>query len=298
MPNTRKRHIQRGGSIASDQVNQLTAKSCASFVYPKHVKQIMQSSPTFVDTTSQQVGGGQTASASWFYTTFVPYMTSLCEYSGDPTHVIPTLQNMWNAQYPEAKLSKRVATHMLREFVTANKGMTIPSSVHTLSIPLNWITNTSSSQSSKHTYEMVGGAATNCLYDTNYALHNRDNYDQWRGNMGTSTPFGTTVPKNTLSDVYNWFIGKTTIFNPGNANPTHQNQMQYLSKSGPNDPITIPALSDVTTTVPAMHGDVDTNVSIFPNTHSGSYNSSHRETPYARAGGRRRQRRTRRRGKK
>lgn len=140
---------------------------------------------------------------------------------------------------------------------------------------------------------MIGGGPQ-CLYDTNYTLYNRDNYDRWRGNMGSSTPFGSSVPQNTLSDMYNWFVGKTTILAPGNTNPTHQNQMQYLSQTGPRDPIHVPALSDVTSTVPAMHGDVDTNVGIFPGAPSSQYAHVSRRTPLARAGGRRRQRQTRR----
>lgn len=292
MPNTRKRtKKQRGGSVASDNVNRLNAKSCTSFVYPIHVQNVMKS-PTHPDTL--QVGGGQATSASWFYTEFVPYMTSLCEFSHHPTDVIPAMQTMWNTKYPEGKLSKRAATHMLREFVTANKDMTSASSTDALSVPLSWMASYGANvQSNKGTYDMIGGGPQ-CLYDTNYTLHNRDNYDRWRGNMGSSTPFGSTVPQNTLSDMYNWFVGKTTILAPGNANPTHQNQMQYLSQTGPRDPIRVPVLSDMTSTVPAMHGDVDTNVSVFPGVSTGQYASVSRRTPLARAGGRRRQRRTRR----
>ena len=182
---------------------------------------------------------------------------------------------------------------MLREFVTANKDMTSASSTDALSVPLSWMMDRTRPLSGDETSEMIGGGPQ-CLYDTNYTIHNRDNYDRWRGNMGSSTPFGTSVPKNSLSDMYNWFVGKTTILAPGNANPTHQNQMQYLSQTGPTDPIRVPALSDMTATVPAMHGGLDTNVGIFPSVSTGQYASTSRQTPMARAGGRRRQRRTRR----
>ena len=138
MPNTRKQYRQRGGSIASDNVNRLTAKTCTSFVYPTNVRIVMQPSPVYADTL--QVGGGDVAQASWFYTEFVPFMTTLCEYS-HPTDVITVMQNKWNVKYPEAKLSKRVATHMLREFVTANKDVATASSANNLSIPLSWMTN-------------------------------------------------------------------------------------------------------------------------------------------------------------
>lgn len=289
MPRTRK---QRGGSLASDNVNALVAKSCSRFAYPAKVRAVMTASPAHAHSTPphQQSGGGNLANTtSWFYTTFVPHMTRACLSLSTTDTLKDTLdemQAMWNAEHPHAKLSKRAAKQMLREFVGANQNTTdAEADEDHVNVPLQWM-NTATPSS---TYNMVGGAS-NCLYDTNYTVHQNDVYDRYRGNTGGSPPMGATVPQDSFKGLYNWFHGRSTLFAPSTNNPMHQNQVNYLSQSGPNDPIQVaPLNSTVKAQVPVLHGNTES-MGVFPASSSTNYASYTRQTPMARGGGSRRRR--------
>lgn len=288
MPRTRKQH---GGSIASDNVNSLVAKSCSRFVYPTKVMTVMRHVPVQSHSlshhqTRQQAGGGaEKSTLSWFYSQFVPYMTSTCT-TMHPNDTVTAMQQMWNAEHPHARLSKRVAKQMLSEFVTANQSTTNEDDVN---VPLQWMNGSVSSD--PPTYNMVGGSRSRpCLYDTNYTVHNNDAFDRYRGNSGGSPPFGASVPQSSFKGLYDWFQGRRTLFAPTNTNAVHQNQMQYLSQSGPNDAIRIQPLdSHIKAPTPTLHGDTQM-AGVFPASTTTNYASYTRQTPMARAGGSRRRR--------
>lgn len=282
MPRTRK---QRGGSIASDNVNALVAKSCSRFVYPAKVQAVMREAPPSSQPHQQSGGGNHTT--SWFYTAFVPHMTRACT-SLSATDTIGEMQEMWNAEHPNSKLSTRVARQMLREFVEANQNTTDDEADEgDVKVPFRWMSDTNIASGT--TYNMVGGAS-NCLYDTNYTVHKNDVYDRYRGNTGGSPPMGATVPQDSFKELYNWFHGRSTLFAPSANDPTHQNQVQYVSQSGPNDPIHVaPLNSTVKAQVPALHGNTES-MGVFPASSSTNYASYTRQTPMARGGGSRRRR--------
>lgn len=281
MPRTRK---QRGGSIASDNVNALVAKSCSRFMYPTKIKAVMLNAQMHSSTPQQVGGGAEKAQVSWFYSHFVPYLTRSCTVNTTVEYLVAEMQHLWNTQNPRTTLSKRVAKQMLREFVMANQNTTNTEAYHNqVNIPLQWMNETVEPTS---TYEMVGGAS-NCLYDTNYTVHNNDVYDRYRGNMGGSPPMGATVPANSFTRLYDWFTGKTTIFAPSTSNPTHQNQVQYLSQSG-NEPIQVSTLhAHGDAQVPSTHSTTK-RMNVFPTMTDNAVDHSSRNTPLARAGGRRR----------
>lgn len=283
MPRTLK---QRGGSIASDKVNTIVAKSCTRFVYPPKVKAVMLNAQTHSSTPLQlQVGGGDRDNAespvSWFYSNFVPFLTRSCTARMTPMETLDAMQHMWNAEHPRAKMSKRTAKQMLREFVAANRITTDTEAFHNqVNIPLQWMNESVSPTSdSPHTScDMVGGASTACLYDTNYTVHKNDNYDRHRSNSGG-------VPPNSFKSIHDWFNGESTIFAPTASNPAHQNQVQYKSQSGPTDPITVPPLgSNIKADVPVLHGNT-TPMGVFPASEGSNYAAFTRSTPMARAGG-------------
>ena len=286
MPRTRKQH---GGSIASNNVNSLVAKSCSRFVYPTKVSAVMRhphslSHPQHTQHTQQAGGGAEQSALSWFYSQFVPYMTSTCTPM-HPNDTVPAMQQMWNAEHPHARLSKRVAKQMLNEFVTANQSTTNEDDVN---VPLSWMNGSVSNSSS---YNMVGGSRSKpCLYDTNYTVHQNDAFDRYRGNSGGSPPMGATVPQSSFRGLYDWFQGRSTLLAPTNTNAVHQNQVQYLSQSGPNDAISIQPLdSHIKAPAPTLHGDTQM-AGVFPASSTTNYASYTRPTPMARAGGSRRRR--------
>ena len=182
--------------------------------YPKHIHTVMR-------------GGGrrvQVAKAStttnWFQNTFLPYLTNECVHgSQHPEEIVAHMQAFWNTQYAHQPLTKKVAQRMLKEFVTENTQNT-NYALYQYHTPMNW---------SSQTKTLVGGGAKQpaCSSHTNYAAYNYDNYNRWRGNLGASVPVGASIPQNPFQRIYNWFNGRTTILNPGNNNPTVQNQVQY-----------------------------------------------------------------------
>ena len=280
MPRTRKQH---GGSIASDNVNALVAKSCSRVAYSAKVRAVMTGSPPeHAHTTAphQQLGGGNHATG-WFYSTFVPHMTRAC-LSLSATDTLDEMQEMWNAENPRARLSKRAARQMLREFVEANRSTTdAEADEDRVNVPLQWMSSTTRDST---THNMVGGAPSNCLYDTNYTVHHNDAYDRYRGNTGGSPPMGATVPQDSFKGLYNWFHGRSTLFAPSATNPMHQNQVDYLSQSGPNDPISVaPLNSAVKASAPTLHGNSEP-MGVFPASSGTTYAAYTRQTPLARGG--------------
>lgn len=291
MPRTLKQH---GGSIASDNVDSLVAKSCSRFVYPTKVRNVMRHVPVHQHSHSishpqntQQAGGGAEQSVlNWFYSQFVPYMTSKCT-TMHPNDTVTAMQQMWNTEHPNARLSKRAAKQMLNEFVTANRSTT---NKDDMNVPLHWINDSvSNSPNNLSTYNMVGGSRSRpCLYDTNYTVHQNDAFDRYRGNSGGSPPLGATVPQSSFKGLYDWFQGRRTLFAPTNTNAVHQNQVQYLSQSGPKDAISIhPLNSHIKAPTPTLHGDTQL-AGVFPASPTTNYASYTRQTPMARAGGSRR----------
>lgn len=284
MPRTRK---QRGGSIASDNVNSIIAKSCTRFVYPTKVKAVMLNAQAHSSTPPMypQVGGGAESQVSWFYSKFIPYMTQSCTERTTPTETVDAMQHLWNTEHPHAKLSKRAAKQMLREFVAANQNTTDTEAVdNQVNIPLQWMNESAAPASDLHTsYEMVGGAS-DCLYDTNYTVHKHDNYDRYRSNSGG-------IPPHSFKSMYDWFHGDTTIFAPTASNPAHQNQVQYLSQSGPTDPITVQPLGSNVKVDAPTHLTNTKSLGVFPSSDSSNYATFTRSTPMARAGGSRRRHR-------
>lgn len=282
MPRTRKQH---GGSIASDNVNALVAKSCSRFVYPAKVQAVMQGAP-LSSHPHQQSGGGNHTTTSWFYNTFVPHMTRACTTLSGPD-TIDEMQEMWNAENPSSKLSKRVARQMLREFVKANQNTTDDEADGgDVNVPFQWMNNDTHA-ASEATYNMVGGAS-NCLYDTNYTVHKNDVYDRYRGNTGGSPPMGATVPQDSFKGLYNWLQGRSTFLAPSANDPAHQNQVQYMSQSGPTDVVSVaPLNATVKANAPTLHGNT-ASMGVFPASSHTNYASYTRQTPVARAGGGRR----------
>jgi hypothetical protein len=137
--------------------------------------------------------------------------------------------------------------------------------------------------------QVGGNVDQTCAYNTNYAPYNYDNYDRMRGNTGDSVAFsGASVPANPVQNLSNWYDGKSTLFAPGHSNPTNQNQVRYLSSTGPTDPIHVGSLRSRSVSLPTATAS-GLNLSLFPTrANGGSAASASRSIPLARAGGRRR----------
>jgi surface protein len=155
--------------------------------------------------------------------------------------------------------------------------------------------HTRRNQSKRRRRRQVGGNSDQtCAYNTNYAPYNYDNYDRMRGNTGDSVAFsGASVPANPGQTLSNFYDGKSTLFAPGHSNPTNQNQVRYLSSTGPTDPIHVGSLRSRTVSLPTATAS-GLNLSLFPTRASGGSafgsapSSASRSIPLARAGGRRR----------
>lgn len=253
-----------------------------------------------------QTGGGDeipliksSTTTKWFHNTFLPYLTNECVHgSNRPEDIVAHMREFWDTHNVNEPLSKETARRMLKEFV-ANNTHNLDYKAYRYTTPTSW-------SKSKNQNALVGGGnpgsgkQLGCSINTNYAPYNYDNYDRWRGNAGASVPTGATIPQNPFQRIYNWFEGKTTILNPGNTNPTVQNQVNYLSQA-PAKPIHIGSLQNpINVNMPSIEGQTTNGVvmpsiienskvvSVFPETTTTLPQSTYRQTPMARAGKRRR----------
>ena len=314
-------NLLRGGSIASDLVNQLSPSiDCQTL--PSRIKD-----PITKDFIISNYGSGFKTSGGGqkFGVNFIQQIAGDLKKKMSVKKVLQKMRQTWD-QHQKTKLSDKNSKIILNDLLQANPKLKQGGGGR-VSLPIRWFKpqsqlnfqpvapgcpiNCPTSKQLPHGYNnfletkyperscMTGGGSysveANDIEATKFLPYNRDSTDKTFRIDGDSNPFGANIPTNPMQKFTNWLSGTKPLFAPSQSDVTNPQDANLFCGNGQcNFNNNLPDQSLVNPKVPVnnfpMNGDPSiTNATIWPDSVANpTVHVPQVRVPFQRAGSRKR----------